>query len=118
MANRTTRFTRLARFIGVGLMASSLSQAPVHAQQDRHPACSSERQRELGAIIEERLALYAEAFPRTAVFSCPRSTNVVVVGLVLDTLDDDLQLKARAAELDSRFDANFSFQRILENRVQ
>ena len=70
------------------------------------------------AQTDDDIATIAEAFPQTAVFSCPRSTNVVVVGSASGALDDEAQLKFRAAQLDSRFGANFSFQRILENRVR
>jgi len=62
---------------------------------------------------EEDLAVIESAFPHVAVFSVPHSRNLVVVGHLADAWAEGEVLRARARELDERFDASFSFEGLM-----
>ncbi len=67
---------------------------------------------------DEDIATIGDAFPHTQLFDCPGARNLIVVGTTSAGPPDGASLETRAAELDRRFQANFSFREILRTRRQ
>ncbi len=70
------------------------------------------------ADTEEDIRTIDSAFLQAAVFRCPGSTNLVVVGSMAAEPAEPSVLGVRAYELDDRFKANFSFRQLLSNLRQ
>lgn len=70
------------------------------------------------AKTDDDIRTIGEVFPQTAVFSCSGATNVVAIGSMSSTTEDPSVLQERAKELDERFKATFSFQELLNGRLQ
>jgi spermidine synthase len=68
------------------------------------------------ADTAEDIRTIESAFPNTTTFRCPGSANLVVVGSLAAQPPGPELLQARADESDDRFQANFTFRQLLNDR--